>query len=129
MDLGGPYRAGIPLTDRIAAKHQWPKYMLVGAFIPFGEKEAKARYEQEVRDQQAAGIQGPAQSETVTKPGGQTIYFVECLPAKSEAPYAVVRMVNRITNQHKCKAVYRIHADRALELTGNRTKKLLEIKG
>ena len=43
VDIGGPYRPGIPLTDRIAAKHQWPRYMLVGAFIPFSEKEARAR--------------------------------------------------------------------------------------
>ena len=82
MDIGGPYRPGFPLIDRIAAKHQWPRYMLVGAFIPFGEKEAKARYEQEGKDRQAAGMEGPVQLETVTKPGGQTIYFVECLPAK-----------------------------------------------
>ena len=82
VDIGGPYRQGIPLTDRITAKHQWPRYMLVGAFIPFSEREAKARYEQELKDQQATGIQGPVQLETVTKPGAQTIYFVECLPAK-----------------------------------------------
>ena len=61
MDIGGPYRQGIPLTDRITAKHQWPRYMLVGAFIPFGEKEAKARYEQEVQDRQAAGMECPMQ--------------------------------------------------------------------
>ena len=24
VDLGGPYRAGVPVTDRIVAKHQWP---------------------------------------------------------------------------------------------------------
>ena len=85
MDLGGPYRAGFPVIDRVVAKHQWPRYMLVGAFIPFEEKEAKARYEQEVKDRQAAGIQGPVQLETVTKPRGQTLYFVELLPAKSDA--------------------------------------------
>ena len=98
VDLGGPYRAGVPVTDRVVAKHQWPKYMLVGAFIPFGENEAKARYEQEVRDRQAAGLQGPVQLETVTKPRGQTLYFVELLPAKSDAGMASIRMVNRITN-------------------------------
>ena len=50
MDIGGPYQPGVPVTDRMVARHQWPRYMLVGAFIPFGEKEAKARYEQEVMD-------------------------------------------------------------------------------
>ena len=129
MDIGGPYRQGIPLTDRITAKHQWPRYMLVRAFIPFSEKEARAPYEQEVNDSQAAGIYGPKQLELVTKPGAQTLYFVECIPAKSDAPYALVKMVNRITSQHKCKAVYRIHVDRALEAIGNRAKQLLENQG
>ena len=129
VDLGGPYRAGVPVTDRIVAMHQWPKYMLVGAFLPFGEKEAKARYEQEVQDQHAAGIQGPVQLETVTKPSGQILCFVELLPAKSDAGMALIRMVNRITNQHKCKAVCRIHADRVLEFIGSRAKQLLENQG
>ena len=65
----------------------------------------------------------------MTKPGTQTLYFVECIPAKSDAPYALVKMVNRITNQHKCKAVYRIHADRALELTRSRSRQMLEYHG
>ena len=43
VDLGGPYRPGVPVTDRVVAKHQWPKYMLVGAFIPFGEKKKLKR--------------------------------------------------------------------------------------
>ena len=38
-------------------------------------------------------------------------------------------MVNRIKNQHRCKAVYRIHADRALELTGSRSRQMLEYHG
>jgi len=59
VDIGGPYRQGYPLTDRITAKQYWPKYMLVGAFIPFSQKEAMARYEQEAKDAHAAGIQGP----------------------------------------------------------------------
>ena len=64
MDIGGPYRPGYPLTDRITAKQYWPKYMLVGAFIPFSQKESTARYEQEAKDAHVAGIQGPIQLET-----------------------------------------------------------------
>ena len=75
--------------------------MLVGAFIPFGDKEVKQRYEQEVLDRRAAGLEGPVQMETFTKPGAETMYFVELIPAKSDAPTAVLRMVNRIQNQHK----------------------------
>ena len=57
----------------------YPKYILVGAFIPFSEKEAKARYEQEVRDRQAMGMEGPVQLETTTRPNSQTLYFVELM--------------------------------------------------
>ena len=35
-------------------------------------------------------------------------------------------MINRIENQHKCKAVYRVHADRAEELTGDSHRRWLE---
>ena len=62
--------------------------MLVGAFIPFSEKEAKNRYGQEVRDRQAMGLEGPVLMETLTKPNSQTLYFVELLADKGEAPIA-----------------------------------------
>ena len=67
--------------------------------------------------------------EALTKPDAKTMYFVEMLPAKSDAPTAVLRMVNRINNQHKCNAVYRIHADRAQELTGERAREAFEKQG
>jgi len=54
---------------------------------------------------------------------------VELLPAKSDAGMAVIRMVDRIENHHKCKAVYRIHGDRAQELTGDGARQLLENQG
>ena len=54
------------------------------------------------------------------------MYFVELISAKSEAPIAGERMVNRIQNQHKCKAVYRIHVDRAQELIGERARQTFE---
>ena len=82
MDLGGPYQPGVPVTDRLVAKHQWPRYMLVGAFVPFADKAAQARYQQEAKDRRAANLEGPVQLETTTKPAGQTLYFVELLPPK-----------------------------------------------
>ena len=48
------------------------------------------------------------------------------LAAKSEAARAGVRMINRIQNQFKRKAVYRVHADRAQELTGERARQAFE---
>ena len=70
-------------------------------------------------------------SETTTRPGAQTIYFVELLPTKivDETGPAITRMVNRIENLHRCKAVYRVHADRAQELTGSRIRQALEGRG
>ena len=60
---------GIPVSDQPNnAKHRYPRYMLVGAFVPFSDKDAKNRYEQEVRDRQAMGLEGPVQLETTTKP-------------------------------------------------------------
>ena len=39
IDIGGPYQPGTPVTDQInVAQHRYPRYMLVGAFIPFSEK-------------------------------------------------------------------------------------------
>ena len=71
-------------------------------------------------------LEGPVQLETTTRPNSQTIYFVELLSAKSEAAVATIRMVNILENRHKCKAVYRVHADRATEMTGDRQKQYLE---
>ena len=67
--------------------------------------------------------------EQFTKPDSQTLYFVEMLAEKSDAPSALRTMINRIENMHKCKSVYRVHADRAQELTGVRHRKWLELQG
>ena len=97
VDIGGPYPVGIPISDQPnVAKHRYPRYMLVGAFIPFSEKDAKSRYEQEVRDRHAMGLEGPVLMEAFTKPNSQTLYFVELLPDRSEAPAALRAMTNRI---------------------------------
>ena len=101
----------------------------MGAFIPFSEKDAKRRYEQEVRDRQALGLEGPVLIEKFTRPDSQTLYFVEMIAEKSDAPTALRKMINRIENMHKCKAVYRVHADRGQELTGVRHRKFLEELG
>ena len=45
IDVAGPYVEGLPVTDRREKKELWPRYMLVGAFVPFPHKEAKQRYE------------------------------------------------------------------------------------
>ena len=101
VDIGGPYPVGIPVSDQPnIAKHRYPRYMLVGAFIPFSEKDAKRRYEQEVSDRRAMGLEGPVQVETLTKPNSQTMYFVELLAEKGEAQIALRKMINRIENLH-----------------------------
>ena len=90
-------------------------YILVGAFVPFSEKYAKDRYEQEVRGRRIMGLEGPVQQETTTKPNAHTVYYVELMAEKSDAGSALMRIINRIENQHKCKAIHKILADRAPE--------------
>ena len=78
VDIGGPYPEGLPVTDQPnVARYRYPKYMLVGAFIPFSVKEAQDRYDKEVRDRHAIGLEGPVLMEQFTKPDSQTLYFVE----------------------------------------------------
>ena len=125
IDIAGPYTPGMPISDRAVVKGRWPRYMLVGAFIPFKEKECLEQYEQEVRDMRLAGLEGPVPYES-TKTNGHTMYFVEMLSEKSEATQAGISMINRIQNLFKRKAVYRVHADRAQELTGDRARQAFE---
>ena len=65
-------------------------------------------------------------------PPNKSVYFVEVIPTNlstSDTYPALQRMINRIQNLHKCKAVYRLHADRAHELSGTRVRGLLESMG
>ena len=80
-------------------------YILVGSFITFSEKDAKGRYEQEVRDRRVMGLEGPVQLETTTKPNAHTLYYVEVMAEKSDAGSALMKIINRIENQHNCKAI------------------------
>ena len=95
VDIGGPYPPGLPVTDQAnVARHRYPKYLLAGAFIPISEKNAWERYEQEVKDRRAMSMPGPVDLETFTKPKQTSIYFVELLAERSEAPAALRRMIN-----------------------------------
>ena len=67
IDIAGPYTPGAPVTDRKVTESLWPRYFLAGAFVPFAEKDARERYDKEVRDRHAVGLEGPVQSETRSK--------------------------------------------------------------
>ena len=128
MDLSGPFIKGMPVTDRREKEELWPRYMVVGAFVPFSPKEVQDRYDQERRDRIAAGLEGPVQMETTVSQKGQTLYFVEVVSSKEtkNTSPAILRIISRINNLHKCKAVYRLHADRARELTGEAARNTFE---
>ena len=107
------------------------KYLLVGHFVPFGREEALARYEREARDMQLAGIEGPVDLETTTAENASPFYLVEVMPGSVmiDTVPALTRKLNRIQSDHKIKAVYRIHADRAQELIGARMAEIFEGRG
>ena len=67
--------------------------------------------------------------EQFTKPDLPSLYFVELLADRSEAPQAIRTMIARIENMHKGKAVYRVHVDRAKELTTERFRRNLAEDG
>ena len=131
MDISGPFIKDLPVTDIRQKEELWPRYMVVGAFTSYSPQEAEDRYEKERRDRIAASLEGPVQLEETVNERGQMLYFVEVVPTKkteSVSP-AVVRIINRINNLHKCKAVYRLHADRARELTGEKARDAIEQLG
>ena len=54
--------------------------------------------------------------------GRRTVYYMEILNSKrvTDTLPALLRILARIESQHRCKAVFRVHADRAQEFTGDR---------
>ena len=120
VDIAGPYPKGVPVTDREVIEELWPIYLVVGVFVPYLPKDNKGRYERECRDRIAAGLEGPVQLETTVIPKQQTLFYVECVPTRelNFVTAAIIGIISRIECMHKCKAVYRLHADRARELTG-----------
>ena len=131
VDISGPFMRGLPVTDRREKEELWPRYMVVGAFTSYTPKEATDRYEQERRDRIAQGLEGPVLMEQTISEKGQTLYFVEVVATRKETEVApaVLRIINRINNIHKTKAVYRLHADRARELSGETARDMFEAVG
>ena len=79
----------------------------------------------------AARVQGPAQMESTTLENAKTLYFAEVLSGKTinDTVPALSRMINKIQNNHRCRAAQEIHGERAAELTGDRVSKMLEDRG
>ena len=122
IDIAGPFEEGLPVTDRPVSQAKNPVYFLVGAFVPFSREEANGIYVAETEITHAHNIQGPVQLETQVDDKKKTLYFTEVLPSKrvEGTEPALLRMKARIDSMHRCKAVFRIHADRAQELSGER---------
>ena len=110
------------MTDRPVSQSKRPVYFLVGAFIPFSKDEAYDNYVAETELMHAQNIQGPVQLESQVDDKKKTLYFTEVLSSKrvEDTEPALLRMKARIDSMHRCKAVFRIHADRAQELSGER---------
>ena len=122
IDIAGPFEEGLPVTDRPVSQAKNSVSFLVGAFIPFSSEEAHDNYVADTEIMHAQNIQGPVQLETQVDDEKKTLYFTEPLPSKKvkDTEPAILRMKARIDSMHRCKAVFRIHADTAQELTGER---------
>ena len=61
------------------------------------------------------------------KSDGRMLYYVRPLETKTlrEAIPAISSIVNQINAQFRCKAVFRIHGDKASELTGEQVEAYL----
>ena len=63
----------------------------------------------------AQGIERPVNQITTIDDEKKTVYFVEALETNGvvETIPAMLRIIARIENYHKCKCVFRLHSDRA----------------
>ena len=77
------------------------------------------------------GVEGPVPLEEVVDDEQKTVYYTEILVSKKveDTLPALLKMIARIEAQHRCKAVYRVHSDRAQELTGERIVDELATRG
>ena len=103
----------------------------MGVFIPFTDKETGERYERELEDRRAGGVEGPLQRDDRTSNKKKSVNCVEILNSRraDEVIMALRRMVVRLNGEHRCQAVYRVHSDQAPELSGEKTKRMLESLG
>merc|ERR1711973_483065 len=131
VDISGPFMKGLPVTDRKEKDEYWPRWMVVGAFTSYTPKEAFDRHERESQYRISAGLEGPVPLEQTVSQKPRTLYYVEVTATKKseEVVPAVLRMINRINNVHKVRAVYRLHSDRARELSGEKSRDKFEALG
>ena len=115
VDIAGPFAEGMPVTDRPVAMGENPKYFQVGALGPISVEEPQERHDRELEVLQLARLEGPVPMEDNVDDGKRSVYYVEILNSKrvTETLLALLRIFARIESQHRCKAVFRVHADRA----------------
>ena len=79
----------------------------------------------------SGAVHAESESEEKVKLDGKMLYYVRVLETKSlrETIPAISSIVNQINAQFRCKAVFRIHGDKASELTGEHVEQYFEPRG
>ena len=146
MDLSGPHYPGRFPDDTPESYPKRPQYFLCASYRVFTDLEHQTRLADEGYAQQCLDDIPPLErkvnfSEDAVLPQGggcrtnpgdddgtvvrsRVLYFARFLETKhsSETIPAIEDIVNEVNCMFKCKAVFRIHADKAKELTGDRVK-------
>ena len=120
IDISGPHGAGYYPKDTFGFSLM--RYALVGVFQTFDPEEFKHKLTLESMARKSAGVDdvdlGP--EEINNSLNGSSLYY--CIPLRSkeliDTEPAIKAMVNSINNLFKARVVYRIHGDKAMELTG-----------
>ena len=120
IDISGPFPEGITPTNRPVIEADRPQYILVGAFAPFPHETALKRWERRTRELHTRGYEGPILYEERGSDAKTVVHYVEMLRSRriEDTLSAILRIISKIEGKHKAKTVYRLHGDRAQELTG-----------
>ena len=152
MDLSGPRYPGRYPDDAPESYPIRPQYFLCASYRVFTDFEQQQRQENEDFAQKclddippleravrvdaklpegSGRRKDPGSVDDETAEKSRVIYFARFLESKhsSETIPAIEDIVNEVNCMFKCKAVFRIHADRAKELTGDRVKSYFRDKG
>ena len=126
IDVAGPLCPGRWPSDLSSDRWKVARYFLLGALQLFSKDQMKEREHVQKEACEDAGCDESVLPAVVGEAEGNRVrYYVVPLETKrsEEVLDAVKRMVTDINCEWKGKVVYRLHGDRAFEVTGDLIKK------